>query len=278
MTDAPSPEHPDDHDLLDLAHLYALDAVSDTERASIEHRLRVCDPDIRRAFDDIVRETREAMGALSILDAKAPPQELEGKILKAIAERDAAGPAEVSGGNRLGAPAGTQPHEGTRGDDGTDDLAAARLRRRKLMRWAAAAAAVVAVVAIGAAVLGQRGEEQAPAHMVTADQVLQQPDARVATSPVSTGGTLIAHISDELDAVAITFDAVPAPPAGSAHQLWLIGPEGVPRSAGVLSDSPTAGAPYVTEFAPSDQLAMTVEPAGGSPGPTTDPIAALPLS
>ncbi|WP_280184219.1 anti-sigma factor [Nocardia cyriacigeorgica] len=278
MTDAPSPEHPDDHDLLDLAHLYALDAVSDTERASIEHRLRVCGPDIRRAFDDIVRETREAMGALSILDAKAPPQQLEAKILAAIAERAAAGPAEVSDGNRLGTPAGTEPHEGAGDDGGTDELSAARLRRRKVMRWVAAAAAVAAVVAIGAAVLGQRTAEQSPTHMVTADQVLQQPDARTATSPVSTGGTLIAHISDELDAVAITFDAVPAPPAGSAHQLWLIGPEGVPRSAGVLSDLPTVGAPYVTEFAPSDQLAMTVEPAGGSPGPTTDPIAALPLS
>ncbi|WP_425299538.1 RskA family anti-sigma factor, partial [Nocardia cyriacigeorgica] len=128
MTDAPSPEHPDDHDLLDLAHLYALDAVSDTERASIEHRLRVCDPDIRRAFDDIVRETREAMGALSILDAKAPPQQLEAKILAAIAERAAAGPAEVSGGNRLGTPAGTEPHEGAGGDGGPPAHAAARAR------------------------------------------------------------------------------------------------------------------------------------------------------
>ncbi|TLF74725.1 anti-sigma factor [Nocardia cyriacigeorgica] len=336
MTDAPPPEHPDDHDLLDLAHPYALDAVSDAERASIEHRLRACDPDIRRAFDEIVRQVREAMGALSVLDAQAPPQELEGRILEAIAERGAAGhdPAAVSDADRLSAPAGTDPHErsrdgelgepagtglrqrsgggepgepsrtdrthlghpsrtgpaaveppssGAAGADGTDrpaadELAAARTRKRKLVRWVAAAAAVAAVVAIGAAVLGQRTSEQAPARMVTADQVLQQPDARTVTGPVSTGGTLIAHISDELDAVAITFDAVPPPPAGHAHQLWLIGPEGVPRSAGVLTDLPTPGAPYVTEFAASDQLAMTVEPAGGSPGPTTDPIAALPLS
>ncbi|TLG06304.1 anti-sigma factor [Nocardia cyriacigeorgica] len=321
MTDAPPPEHPDDHDLLDLAHPYALDAISDAERASIEHRLCVCDPDIRRAFDETVREVREAMGALSVLDAQAPPQELEGRILEAIAERGAAGhdPAEVSDGDRPGVPAGTdraqlghssrtrsaavEPSSGAAGaestdrpgfdpadssgddiaahepgDPGADELAAARARRRKLVRWAAAAAAVAVVVAIGAAVLGQRTSEQTPARMVTADQVLQQPDARIATSPVSTGGTLVAHISDELDAVAITFDAVPAPPAGYAHQLWLIGPEGVPRSAGVLTDLPTAGAPYVTEFAASDQLAMTVEPAGGSPGPTTDPIAALPLT
>ncbi|MBF6437042.1 anti-sigma factor [Nocardia cyriacigeorgica] len=262
MTDAPPPEHPDDHDLLDLAHPYALDAVSDAERESIEHRLRVCDPDIRRAFDTIVREVREAMGALSILDAKAPPQELEGRILEAIGERD-----DTAAPDR-------DPHD----EHGSDELAAARRRRRKFMRWTAAAAAVAAVVAIGAAVLGQRTEEQPPARMVTADQVLRQPDARTETSPVSTGGTLIAHISDELDAVAITFDAVPAPPTGQAHQLWLIGPEGVPRSAGVLSDLPTAETPYVTEFAAADQLAMTIEPAGGSPGPTTDPIAALALS
>ncbi|WP_425300834.1 RskA family anti-sigma factor, partial [Nocardia cyriacigeorgica] len=151
MTDAPSPEHPDDHDLLDLAHLYALDAVSDTERASIEHRLRVCDPDIRRAFDDIVRETREAMGALSILDAKAPPQQLEAKILAAIAERAAAGPAEVSDGNRLGTPAGTEPHEGAGDDGGTDELAAAGRRRRQVMGWVAPPAPGCAGLAIRAA-------------------------------------------------------------------------------------------------------------------------------
>ncbi|BDU08606.1 anti-sigma factor [Nocardia cyriacigeorgica] len=307
MTDAPT-DHPDDHDLLDLAHAYALDAVSDAERASIEHRLRVCDPETRRAFDQIVGEVREAMGALSVLDAKAPPQELEARILEAIAERDAArhdrpgrpghtGPAAVeppgaAGTNGTDQP-GSDPADSGRdgiaargddqpasdaGDPDTDQLAAARARRRKHLRWAAAAAAIAVVVAIGATVLGQRGEEQAPARMVTADQVLQQPDARIATSPVSTGGTLIAHISDELGAVAITFDAVPQPPDGYAHQLWLIGAEGVPRSAGVLSGQPTPEAPYVTEFTASDQLAMTVEPTGGSPGPTTDPIAALPLS
>lgn len=294
MTDAPPPEHPDDHDLLDLAHPYALDAVSDAERASIEHRLRGCDPDIRRAFDETVRQVREAMGALSVLDAQAPPQELEGRILEAIAERGAAGhdPAAVeppssgaAGAESTDRP-GSDPADSSGddiaahepGDPGADELAAARARRRKLVRWAAAAAAVAVVVAVGAAVLGQRTSQQTPARMVTADQVLQQPDARTVTGPVSTGGTLIAHISDELDAVAITFDAVPPPPAGHAHQLWLIGPEGVPRSAGVLTDLPAPGAPYVTEFAASDQLAMTVEPAGGSPGPTTDPIAALPLS
>ncbi|NEW45407.1 anti-sigma factor [Nocardia cyriacigeorgica] len=330
MTDAPPPDHPDDHDLLDLAHAYALDAVTEAERDSIEQRLATCDPETRRTFDQIVRDVREAMGALSALDAQTPPAALEGRILDAIevpgdrdepdgpladdtgSSPDASGDGEPDSGDDPTNPAdpdrpadtpGTgnahlniadnsvdvadsgQPSDtsdipdqtGNTADAPADELAAARARRRTLLRWATATAAVAIVVAIGAAVFGQRTEES-PARMVTADQVLQQPDARTATSPVSTGGTLVAYISDELGAVAVTFDAVPPPPDGYAHQLWLIGQEGVPRSAGVLTGLPTPDAPYVAEFAASDQLAVTVEPDGGSPGPTTDPIAALPLT
>ncbi|MFE3444251.1 anti-sigma factor domain-containing protein [Nocardia sp. NPDC059180] len=282
MTDAPPPDHPDDHDLLDLAHAYALDAVTDAERDSIEQRLDTCDPEIRRSFDQIVRDAREAMGALSALDAQAPPAGLEERILDAI---EAPGDREDRDDPAAGQPsdAADTPgpdHVDQAGKTATavgDEFAAARARRRKRLRWATAAAAVAIVVAIGAAVFGQRTEEP-PARMVTADEVLQQPDARTETSPVSTGGNLIAHISDELGAVAVTFDAVPEPPAGYAHQLWLIGLDGAPRSAGVLTGLPTSGAPYVTEFVASDQLALTIEPDGGSPGPTTEPIAALPLA
>ncbi|WP_280233519.1 anti-sigma factor [Nocardia cyriacigeorgica] len=317
MTDAPPPDHLDDHDLLDLAHAYALDAVTDAERDSIEQRRTTCTPETRRSFDQIVRDVREAMGALSTLDAQQPPAELEARILDAIeapadhknprTAPDAPDPATPADPSTTGTdrpsgsvdttdpgtiPPATTAHPDRPSDAHTDssrpdqvggidtpadELAAARARRRKLLRWSAAAAAVAVVVAVGAAVFGQRTEES-PARMVTADQVLQQPDAHTETSPVSTGGNLIAHVSDELGAVAITFDAVPAPPEGYAHQLWLIGTDGAPRSAGVLLDLPTPGAPYVTEFAASDQLAVTIEPDGGSPGPTTDPIAALPLT
>jgi anti-sigma-K factor RskA len=74
--------------------------------------------------------------------------------------------------------------------------------------------------------------------------------------------------SPHLGAAAVAFEAVPAPPSGHAYQLWLAPLGGAPRSAAVLAQVPSIGAPVVTRFEPADVLVMTVEPAGGSPQPT----------
>ncbi|WP_280406884.1 anti-sigma factor [Nocardia carnea] len=149
-------------------------------------------------------------------------------------------------------------------------------RRRRVARLLTAAAAAVVAAGLGIGILVQNlGDD--PAGPVSAQQIREQPDARTATIPLGTGGTLTVDVSAGLGAATVAFDAVPAPPPGSDYQLWLIDATGVPRSAGVLTELPAANEPYITEFAGADQLAVTLEPDGGSSAPTGAPLAAVPL-
>ncbi|TQM31127.1 anti-sigma factor [Nocardia bhagyanarayanae] len=238
MIDAESP----DPDLLDLAFPYAMDAVSDGERATIDDRVDAVDAATAAAFDDTVRGVRETVAAMTVVDSVAPPAELEAVILAAID-----GPA---GGGR----------------------------RRTGPRWLAAAAALVVAVGVGvgAAVFLGRDTVQ-PSPDITAQLVREQADIRTRPAAVEGGGRLLVTTSAELGAATVIFDGVPALQEGRSYQLWLVPPEGPPRSVGVLAQPPTPDAPFVTRFHPSDALAMTIEPPGGSPLPTSTPITALAL-
>jgi anti-sigma-K factor RskA len=76
---------PSDFELLELATPYALDAVSDAERADIERRLADAPAAISKAFDAEVREVRETMAAVSTTTAIEPPVELRRRVLSAVA-------------------------------------------------------------------------------------------------------------------------------------------------------------------------------------------------
>ncbi|MGW6333868.1 anti-sigma factor [Nocardia rhamnosiphila] len=288
MPDTAPPDSPENSgDLLDLAFPYALDAVDAAEGAEIEQRVRAADPATVHAFEGTVRDVREAMAALSALDAQAPPARIEARILASLDHvpgprspmRRPARPGAWYD-DATGSTAATNAGISEPGTGHTDELARARDRRRTLSRrWTvvgAAAAVVVAIgIAVGVGVVAQRGDESSGT--VSAQEVLAQPDARTATVPIGAGGILTVHVSDALGAATVSFDATPAPPTGSDYQLWLIDASGTPRSAGVLTDLPGASDPYVTEFTGSDQLAITLEPDGGSPAPTGDPLAAVAL-
>src|SRR5690242_1391868 len=69
---------PSEFDLLDLAVPYALDAVTETERASIEQRLDKAPRVIAEAFRAQVGEARATMAALS---AVPPPATLRDRVL-----------------------------------------------------------------------------------------------------------------------------------------------------------------------------------------------------
>ncbi|MGW0178930.1 anti-sigma factor [Nocardia sp. NPDC003345] len=275
MPDTSPPDSPGGHsDLMDLAVPYALDAVSGDESAEIEQRVRAADPETVRSFDDTVHEVREAMAALSVLDAQAPPVHVEARILAALDTLPGAR-SDVRTGARADVSPGAISGAGATVYEGADDLARAR-RRRTMRRLAAAAAAVVVAVGVAVGVGVFEGTEEGPGGTISAQQVRERADARTTTAAIG-AGTLTVHSSAELGAVTVSFDAVPAPPDGSDYQLWLIDASGTPRSAGVLPELPAEDAPYVTGFATSDQLAVTLEPDGGSPAPTTSPLGAVTL-
>jgi anti-sigma-K factor RskA len=77
----------------------------------------------------------------------------------------------------------------------------------------------------------------------------------------------------------LVMNNVAPPETGTVYQMWLINDEG-PHSAGTMDAK--AIAPSTTAVLPdldgSSTLAFTIEPAGGSLMPTTEPFAALPLT
>ncbi|WP_327738723.1 anti-sigma factor [Streptomyces nojiriensis] len=104
--------------------------------------------------------------------------------------------------------------------------------------------------------------------------VLAAPDARAAHGRTSNGAAATVVSSALRNKAVFTAGGLPAPVAGTTYQLWL-DHDGTMRPAGfihrdgtVLLDGGTADAAAV---------GLTLEPAGGSPQPTTAPLLLMDL-
>ncbi|RDI68227.1 anti-sigma factor [Nocardia pseudobrasiliensis] len=234
-------------DLLDQVYPYALDAVSDEQRRRIEQARDAVDPELAARFDAAVARVRDTMADLTVVDSLAPPAGLEARVLAAL---------DRSVGAKTDEPQ--------------------KLPSKTRWRWLAAAAAVL--VAIGAGVVaGNRHTESPPSSALTTLRMIEeQRDAVTRSSGLPNGGTIVVHTSPALELVAVSFEGVQPPAAGHSYQLWM-GPtdEGLMQSAVVLVQVPRE--PFVAHYIPSQKMALTVEPASGSPQPTTEPIAQMTL-
>lgn len=235
----------------DLLAAYALDAVDDLDRRLVE-RLLAADPEARRELD----EHRAVVAAFTV--DSAPPAALRERVLGSIASvpqvaetRRSAEAAGTSGGARPGA------------------------ARRPRRRWAVVAVAAAAVVAVAVPTTLAIQARQEQARLQTqADAVasmLADPTAEIVRGEMVGGGDASALVSGD----RVLFSVTDLPQAGSAedYQLWLVeGEEMV--SAGVF-DARDGSAALLVDAAGSAGVAVTLEPAGGSPQPTSDPLVVL---
>lgn len=142
---------------------------------------------------------------------------------------------------------------------------AAQWTRRRCAVTAAAAACVV----LGGVMVADRTNDLPP--VSSADQA-----TRTLAGPVTGGGSVVVEVSPGLRVVRVVFDGVARPRVGQVYQVWLVPTGAAPRSAGVLDEMPSVAKPFVATFTPGEQLAISVEPPGGSKAPT-NPIAGVPL-
>lgn len=232
-------------DLLDLAYPYALDALPEDERRAVEDLLARTDESTAAVFRAMVRELRETLASMTVVDAVPAPPNVEETLQRALdAEADAAAPPS---------------------------------HRHRGVRWLAAAAAIAVVLGVGAGITVYRNQSHDDGSL-TALQVRTHADARAQTLPVTGGGTVEVSVSRELRAAVVSFETVPAPPAAHTYQLWLIAAGGPPESAGVFDTLPGNGSPLLIRIGDAGQLAVSIEPAGGSQAPTTSPIVGVTLS
>ncbi|MCT7353352.1 PepSY domain-containing protein [Streptomyces sp. 15-116A] len=139
-----------------------------------------------------------------------------------------------------------------------------------------AAAALVVAALFG--VQANRTQEQLNAERDRSREiahVLAAPDARASTGRDARGRTIGVIASASAESAIVTLGGYGEPPDGRVRQLWLMRPDAQPRSLGLFEgDTPLVASGLDTS---ATSLAVTVEPDGGSPQPTTQPIVQLAL-
>jgi anti-sigma-K factor RskA len=132
------------------------------------------------------------------------------------------------------------------------------------VRLAALAAASVLGIAIAAGVIAINTRHQLDSG---AQAVFAASDAHSASAEGLAGGMAIVTMSHQLNRAVLVVSDLPTLPAGQAYQAWLLG-HGDPRSIGMV----TTGPALVFQVDNGTKVGITVEPAAGSPHPTTRPV------
>ncbi len=267
-------------DLHHLSGAYAVDALDDAERTSFEQHLAVC-ADCRAEVSEL-SATAHSLGSLT---ETAPPPSLRSAVLAGIAQvrplpplsEDAAAPAPAVPSTSISVPADGPAAHDDRSEPGAGDTVVpiGRHRRHRRTAWFAAAAAA-AVIAVGGLVWSPWSDDATPPSPLA--QVTTASDAQ-RTSSTRAGVTTEVVYSKQLGKAAISVKGLPPAPAGKTYQLWYVGAGGTITSAGLFAVDPDGNGSALLsgQATPTDKVAVSVEPAGGSEQPTTDPLVVLPL-
>ncbi len=225
----------------DLKEAYALGALSADERREFEDYL-AAHPELQAETDDL--------GSVAGLLALAPQEYEPSPELR----HNLFGRIEASGG--------TFPQ---------DSLHRADSRRRRLFGSGGLAAAAVAAVAVLALV----GLFAWNSSLRDANEDLRGELENRQTYQFQGSGP-----ADDVQGEVVTVGDgrgvlvaknLPPTPEGEVYEAWLLR-AGVPEPAGVFtsSDGGYAAAPIEGSLEGADSVAVTVEPSGGSPAPTSD--------
>lgn len=241
-----------------LTGAYALHALAPDERAEFERHLEQCP-----ACEREVRELTATTTRLGLAVSVTPPPELRDLVLRRIA-------AERQEPPRVAREARGAGGGGARG--------------RALSRFALAACLAAAAAFGGIAVWQHQEAEDARAGASESRRasealaaVLAAPDAQIRTGGLTEGATGTVVVSRARDKAAFIASGLPKPPGGKVYQLWF-DDGGTMRDAGLIpSSAPTAPVLMAGSVGAASGLGITVEPAGGSARPTSDPVALMDL-
>jgi anti-sigma-K factor RskA len=239
-----------------LAGAYALDALNPADRESFERHLVSCE-----ACRAEAASLRDAAGRLAEPAAAVPPARLRGLVL-AEAARTRQQPPPVRVAERV-----------RRSWHGVGWPAAPR------MAVAIAGVGILVALALGMLLINDQHRLKADeAQRAQIAAVLNAPDADIMTVPARTRGSATVVMSHADHALVLTTARLPALPPTECYQVWLMGTHRV-RSAGRLP-APKQGmtAPMIVAgLASGDRMGVTIEPAGGSPRPSSLPVLMLSL-
>ncbi|MGW0117988.1 anti-sigma factor [Streptomyces sp. NPDC003327] len=237
-----------------LVAAYALGALDDAERKDFDAHLQTCETCRQEAA-----EFRATTARLAAAVAQSPPPAIKAQVMAAIEGVRQLPP-------RIPA-AGVAPTLG-------------RILRRRAVPLALAASVAAAALGGVAVWQTQNGNDleqqarQAQQQLDAVSAVLAAPDARTAHGKAVNGALTTVVTSEQQNKAVFTAANLPAPGAGKTYQLWL-DHDGTMRPAGLIDHDGTV----ILTGNPADAgaVGLTLEPAGGSPQPTTDPLLLMAL-
>jgi anti-sigma-K factor RskA len=269
-----------------LLGAYVLDAVDDVDRRRVE-RLLQTSPEARAEVERLNAAADQLADAAAA--GASAPSELFGSLMAKVAAS-----ASGAGSSTHGAPTPApelEPmivprlhdagpvvsipgHPSADTPSGVVSFERRAEARRSRTPWILSAAAVVVLFVVGAVVVGNRSDGGASDSVAAMEQMAAQaasmPGARTGEL-TDAGNTMAVQVVVDPDGHAFVMSGV-LPPLDSGHtyQLWSA-EGGTMVSIGLLGSTPTMS---VVGVDPSvHELAITVEPIGGSPGPTVAPMA-----
>lgn len=243
----------------------ALDALDSAQDVREAEALAASDPDAAAAL----RRYREVAAQLAAVHETAPPPEVKEAVMRRLAGDGAGGPdapaAPVTPVTRL---------DGYR-----------RSRRTAWVMTAVAAVSLaVAVPSLTVAISQHNTSVQAEDTTREITRMLTSPGASVTSERVGDGEEgSVAVVAAGGEMTVIARD-LPGVADDRVYQLWALDDAGEPTSAGLFDGSD--GVISVGGDGESDgrtdgtgpaAMAVTEEPAGGSPAPTSDPVVVLAL-
>lgn len=259
-------------DIHGLVGAYAVDAIDEQERDAFELHLAEC-PECQAE----VANLREAAAQLSLMSETAPPSSMRDAVLAGIRTVRPLPPLEEQPGGPLASgPVGGLSPAAEAPTAAETNVVQLRTRRR-MTAWLASAAAA-AVFLVGG-IAWSPWDNGSSGTVSPTEQVLAAKDAQRYEKVI--GGakaTIVRSVS--LGKAVIIADHMPAAPEGKDFQLWFDQPNRGMVSAGVM---PHGSADTVTVLLSGDAATatgagITVEPAGGSTAPTTEPLALFSFS
>jgi anti-sigma-K factor RskA len=267
-----------------LSGAYALDAVTPEEAADI-HRAMAASEDLRSEVAEL-SDTAVLLG-LSVAPAEPSP-DLRRRLLAAIETTPQLPPLE-EGESVEEAPQRSAPHLAPPQPSAPGRAipvgAGSRPRGRRDRSWTRRPGALLAAVAAAAVLLFGAGvlvdnlvrPSSSSTQAVSWSQIRSASDVQHRSAPVAGGGTVEVYWSAKLGASAVVMQGA-GTPAGKSLQLWRM-EGGKATSAGLWR--PPAGQDHQVirgAMHKGQTFGVTVEPPGGSPQPTSNPVVAIPIS
>lgn len=248
----------------------------DRDDARLGYRLGADDEQEARSFEDVA--TQLALSAEPV----QPRPELKAALFAQLAQTPQLPAEDADADPADPAAVGTTPaSEATPSPATTPGRAERAAQRRWFQRpgllLGAAAAAVVLFFGgafVGSTLSGGNSYQSQQASALA--QINAASDVQRATADVAGGGTATLVWSGELGKSALVANDLPQLPDGKTYELWYIR-DGQAIPAGTMESQGNGSTWRVLtgDMSAGDTVGVTVEPAGGSKKPTTDPIVAI---